>query len=212
MPPHREEVKLDLDHYAMNPKMLLNEALHQTAFNGRTLGRPLLCPPHQVEKLKAKQIVEFMDEYYTPERITITANNFPIEDLSKLAMIYYGTLQPGEIKEKEAPVYTGGDYQMHESNFEDVEAKVYTVIGFKGEGSETSSDCHALNVLAAILGEGTNKYRSSTVGKNSRLQNNVVSKDAGIHDAKAFNTVYSDAGKAIVVIIIKPLKDYLAYI
>lgn len=194
MPPHREEVKLDLEHYAMNPKMILNEALHQTAFNGKTLGRPLLCPPHQVELLKAKQIVEFMDEYYTPERITITANNFPIEDLSKLAMIYYGTLEPGKMKEKETPVYTGGDCQMHEYNFEDCEAKVYTAIGFKGEGSETSRSCHALNVLAAILGEGSNKYTRSTLGKASILHRNVVSKDPGLHEAKAYNTIYSDAG------------------
>jgi len=202
--PQKELVKQDLLDYAESPDVLLNEALHRTAFNGKNLGNPLICPSYNVNKISVDDIVHTMDSYFNPERMTLVGTNIHHDDLVYLANHLFGEFPEGtgknsDIKEVGVSEYTGGDFQMHQRRFSHVSPAAHSVLAFRGLAN-SKKDVFALEVLRNMLGDvkfnGMISLR--TCGTQGLLNNLVVkklSKSAGnIHEASAFNINYSDDG------------------
>lgn len=207
MPPRRQQVKDDVVLVSQSPEVLLSEALHYKAFAGRTLGNSIVCPPHNTGKITTKTVADFMDKYYTPERMVLVGTHINHDDLVDMARDLIVSQFPASAtagaaaaaEEKEdaiftakASAYVGGDHQIAESR--DGET-THAALAFKGVSNKADLKTqYATAALVELLGFGSNVYAPSNAGKSSRLQQNVVSVMPAVVEAKAFNLSYSDNG------------------
>ncbi|GAA6027782.1 hypothetical protein JCM8097_001715 [Rhodosporidiobolus ruineniae] len=76
------------------PEMILPELLHETAFQGNTLGNPLLCPEERLETMTPEVIKDFMGMWYRPERLVVAAAGVEHEQLVELAERHFGHVKP----------------------------------------------------------------------------------------------------------------------
>ena len=74
------------------PEMILPEILHTAAYQGNTLGNPLLCPPESLENMSSELIKGYMKDWYRPERMVIAACGTDHDQVVKLADKYFGHL------------------------------------------------------------------------------------------------------------------------
>jgi mitochondrial-processing peptidase subunit alpha len=75
------------------PEMILPEILHEVAFQGNTLGNPLLCPEERLETMTPETIREFLGSWYKPERMVVAAAGVEHEQLVELAEQYFGEMK-----------------------------------------------------------------------------------------------------------------------
>jgi len=202
--PIKELVKQDLKDYSESPEILLNEALHATAFNGKNLGNPIICPTHNINNIKIDDIIQRMDSYYNPDRMALFGTNIHHDDLVQLADHFFGSFPEGTGSDEDIPPleqseYSGGDYQMHQRRFSKHESGTHSVLAFRGVPFY-NDDVFALTVLKHILGESkSNNLRNlHSWGTHGLLNNHIVKqipKSAGvINEASAFSINYSDDG------------------
>ncbi|GAA5852695.1 hypothetical protein JCM8547_002592 [Rhodosporidiobolus lusitaniae] len=76
------------------PEMILPELLHETAFQGNTLGNPLLCPEARLETMSPDVLKEFRKMWYRPERLVVAAAGVEHEHLVELAERHFGHVKP----------------------------------------------------------------------------------------------------------------------
>lgn len=188
--PKHDLVERDLNDYSGVPEVVVNENLHRIAFGEKTLGRSVLCPPHNLDKLSREDIIHFFEKLYTPERITVLGTNVEQSELVKLAQELMVFPQESYPKlEKETATYYGGELRLHE-NFEHG-SETYSTFAFKGVSSSSSSMA-TYNVLAHLLGDFNNLTSDPTTkGKSSVLYRSF---GKSLDSAKAFSLNYSDAG------------------
>ncbi|KAI9268091.1 Metalloenzyme, LuxS/M16 peptidase-like protein [Phascolomyces articulosus] len=74
------------------PEMILPEIMHTVAYQGNTLGNPLLCPPENLETMSSDLIKGYMKDWYRPERMVIAACGTEHDQVVQLANKYFGHL------------------------------------------------------------------------------------------------------------------------
>lgn len=90
----REAAAYEIQEIWSKPEMILPELLHTTAYQGNTLGNPLLCPIESLEQMTADNLRNFMSIWYRPERIVVAGSGMPHEQLVELAEKLFGGLKP----------------------------------------------------------------------------------------------------------------------
>jgi len=90
--PKTHLVEYDMVEFENVPEFALNEALHRASFSDKGLGNTLLCPAHHIHTINTDTVKNYMDKFYTPERITITATNFNHRDLTSMVEQFYSQL------------------------------------------------------------------------------------------------------------------------
>lgn len=76
------------------PEMILPELLHETAFQGNTLGNPLLCPEERLEVMTPETLRDFRRMWYRPDRLVVAAAGVEHDHLVDLANQYFGAVKP----------------------------------------------------------------------------------------------------------------------
>jgi predicted Zn-dependent peptidase len=190
LPPKVDAVKGDLEAYVSTPELLLNEALHQTAFQNVTLGRSLFFPPHNFNNITTETVKQYMQDLFVPSRIKIVGTNIDHSSLVTMSEKLFGSIseKQGGNFDSSASEYLGGTQRLHETSGK----KCHTALAFKGSAYTNSKDYHALNVLTNVLGYGVAKYVPQTQPKNSRLYKALT--QYNLAAVRAFNTGYSDNG------------------
>jgi predicted Zn-dependent peptidase len=89
------------------PDDYIHELLTNTVWAGNSLGRPILGTRDTIKALKHKDIVSYIDDYYSPKEIVISvAGNFEHSRLIELLNASFGRLSTGGIAKKEiTPVF-----------------------------------------------------------------------------------------------------------
>lgn len=90
----REAAAYEIQEIWSKPELILPELLHTTAYQGNTLGNPLLCPIESLEKMTADNLRTFMSAWYKPERIVVAGSGMPHEQLVQLSEKLFGSLEP----------------------------------------------------------------------------------------------------------------------
>ncbi|KAH8921780.1 LuxS/MPP-like metallohydrolase [Atractiella rhizophila] len=75
------------------PEMILPELLHEVAWEGNTLGNPLMCDTERLGTIQAHEIQEYWREWYQPDKILVAAVGVDHEELLKLSERYFGHLE-----------------------------------------------------------------------------------------------------------------------
>ena len=69
---------------------IMQEIVHQTAYAGKTLGMPTICPEPQLEVLSERDFRGYMRDWYRPERMVIAGYGIPHEELVDLVDRHFG--------------------------------------------------------------------------------------------------------------------------
>lgn len=202
----RDGMKAALEDALSSPTVVLNEALHQTAFGNSGLGNALFCPPHNVS-LSNKAIVEYMNKHYQPNRMTLVALDYDHDKLVHFAQEAIGGEKTTATVEKSASEYVGGVTMLNELRVAHPEEELRTqvALGFQGV-SHSSADAAAAAVLQATLGGGATIYQASNRNSGSKLSS--VTESAGILTSQAFNINYSDNGLFGVHALLNPAQAH----
>lgn len=193
--PKVDAVTHDLENYANVPEVILNEALHQTAFQSVTLGRNLICPPHNLHKIDNDQVLAYMNALYLPNRMTLVGTNVSHDDLTSMANALFGSAKNGggdANVDTSASQYVGGVQRLHDRAIKGA----HSILAWKGASHKNA---HALSILRAALGQGSNRYTGSLQQPGSKLSKIV--KSTNVESAKAFNHTYSDNGLLGVYVV-----------
>ncbi|KAF9104338.1 Mitochondrial-processing peptidase subunit alpha [Mortierella sp. AM989] len=63
----------EIQEYWSKPEMILPEIMHTIAYRDNTLGNPLLCPMENLETMTTDKIKTYINTWYKPERIVVSA-------------------------------------------------------------------------------------------------------------------------------------------
>lgn len=66
------------------PELIMPELLHEVAYRDNTLGRPLLCPPAQLNDMSAELLRAYHADWYRPERMVIAAAGVDHDEFAAL--------------------------------------------------------------------------------------------------------------------------------
>lgn len=89
----KEAARYEIGEITAKAEMNLPELIHTVAYRDNTLGNPLLCPLESLDKMTSKNLRDFMDTWYTPERIVIAGAGMPHEALVKEAEKLFGGMK-----------------------------------------------------------------------------------------------------------------------
>lgn len=89
----REAAAYEVSEIWSKPEMILPELLHTVAYRGNTLGNPLLCPIKSLEVMTTDHVRNFMQTWFTPERIVVAGAGMPHEQLVELSERLFGGMK-----------------------------------------------------------------------------------------------------------------------
>ncbi|RKP26390.1 Metalloenzyme, LuxS/M16 peptidase-like protein, partial [Syncephalis pseudoplumigaleata] len=86
-------VPYEIEEVWSKPELILPELFHQAAYQGNTLGNPLLCPIERLDAIQLSTLHEFRRRWYHPGRIVLAGAGVEHDALVALAEQHFGTWQ-----------------------------------------------------------------------------------------------------------------------
>jgi len=174
-----------------NLQEVVFDHLHATAYQGTPLGRTILGPTENIKSINAKDLREYINTHYKPQRMVLAAaGGVNHDELVKLAEQHFGSMkfdtnvEPQVLKPCR---YTGSEIRVRDDDIR--LAHVAACI----EGTSWSdADTIPLMVASTLIGSWDRSMASAgNVGSNLAHLSNKYN---GCHSFQAFNTCYADTG------------------
>jgi mitochondrial-processing peptidase subunit alpha len=89
----REAARYEIREVHAKPEMIVPEILHHVAYNGETLGNPLLCPEERIDLITSDLIAQCRTNWYRPERMVIAGSGMPHQELVELADKHFSSIK-----------------------------------------------------------------------------------------------------------------------
>ncbi|CCD24496.1 mitochondrial-processing protease subunit alpha NDAI_0D01820 [Naumovozyma dairenensis CBS 421] len=186
----------EIDEIWTKPDLILPELLHTTAYSGKTLGAPLLCPRELIPSISKYYLNEYRNKFYTPENTVASFVGVPHEKAVEYASKYLGDWEStNPPMTQESAHYTGGETCIPPAPvFGNLPELYYIQIGYEGLPID-HEDIYALATLQTLLGGG-GSFSAGGPGKGmySRLYTHVLNQYYFIENCVSFNHSYSDSG------------------
>mmetsp|Transcript_24481 Transcript_24481/g.55861 ORF Transcript_24481/g.55861 Transcript_24481/m.55861 type:complete len:507 (-) Transcript_24481:184-1704(-) len=181
-------VQSDISNSAKNGAMAVHDVLHTVAFQGQTVGAPLMCNPAVADYIMGETVSQFLAETVDPTRIIVAAVGVDHAKMVADAEAAFGEMAKSNLAPAEAAEYTGGDLRMPGE-----QGQVHLAIGFKGVACD-DKDLLAAATLQSLLGGG-DQFSAGGPGKGltSRIFTKVLHHPE-VLTANSFNVSYGDAG------------------
>jgi len=162
------------------PDDYIHELFTNTVWAGNSLGRPILGTRDTIKALKHKDIVSYIDNYYSPKEIVISvAGNFEHARLIELLNASFGKLARGSLDKKEVtPVFTQA-IAVKKKQLEQVQI----CVGCKGM-QYTHEDRFVISALNTVMGNSM----------SSRLFQEIREQNALAYSIYSYVTSYRDTG------------------
>ena len=90
----RQSAAWELQEIHSKPDMILPELLYEVAFQGNTLGNPLLIGQDRLQTINSQTVKDFRETWFKPDRIVVAGAGIPHEQLLELANLHFSTLEP----------------------------------------------------------------------------------------------------------------------
>jgi predicted Zn-dependent peptidase len=176
----KQVVGQEIAEAADTPDDLVFELAQQAAFDGHSLGRPILGTPASIAGASPATLAEWRAALYAPESLVVSAAGAISEDqLLALAERDFGQMPPGGAVEAATPVVFAGGVQPVAKALE----QVNLVLLLPAVGA-THPDYFALRLFAEILGGGM----------ASRLFQEAREKRGLAYAIDAYSETYADTG------------------
>lgn len=176
---HRLE--LDLEVYEQSPELQISDLLHRAAFrNG--LARSLYADRHLAGKFNTEQLLQFREENFSADRLSLVGVGVNHESLVHLAKKFH---LKDTTSKPEASKYLGDEVRVDNDN-----ELVHVAFGCEG-ASLSSKELLASGILSQAFGTGPRIKWSDGASRITRACLPLASKPALV---SSFNLNYSDAG------------------
>ncbi|ETR78542.1 zinc protease [Afipia sp. P52-10] len=151
---------------ANSPDAKLTEQIMAALYLNHPYGRPVIGWKHEIEKLTREDALAFYKRFYAPNNATlIVAGDVQPDEVRALAEKTYG-LQPSQpaipaqrVRPQEPPPIAPRTVTLADPRVEQPSLRRYYLVpSVTSTASADSSDSTALEVLAQILGGGSNSY------------------------------------------------------
>ncbi|KAF8930903.1 Metalloenzyme, LuxS/M16 peptidase-like protein [Dissophora ornata] len=83
----------EIQEYWSKPEMILPELMHTVAYKDNTLGNPLLCPMENLESMTTDNIKSYINTWYRPERIVVSAVGADHDKVVDLTQKLFGDMK-----------------------------------------------------------------------------------------------------------------------
>jgi predicted Zn-dependent peptidase len=162
------------------PDDYIHELFTNTVWADNSLGRPILGTRDTIKALKHKDIVSYIDDYYSPKEIVISvAGNFEHTRLIELLNASFGKLaRGGEVKKEVTPSFKQA-IAVKKKQLEQVQI----CLGCKGM-PYTHEDRFVISALNTVLGNSM----------SSRLFQEIREQNALAYSIYSYVTSYRDTG------------------
>lgn len=141
------------------PEMILPEILHTVAYQGNTLGNPLLCPPENLAAMTPDLIKSYMQTWYKPERMVIAACGAQHDQVVDLALKYFGDIPASSKEDMLDSVTTHAEALKRQrasaTNASQKPSLVSSLFGGKSDSSSSSTTPYELATQPARYTGGT---------------------------------------------------------
>ncbi len=145
---------------ANSPSAKLGEEVQAALYLNHPYGRPVIGWRHEIEKLDRKDAIDFYNRWYTPNNaILVVAGDVSADEVKKLAEETYGKIapraeigpriRPQEPEQRSVRTVTFADPRVTQPSLQ----RNYVV---PSASTAKPTESEALEVLAQILGSGTN--------------------------------------------------------
>ena len=163
--------------------------LHASAFQGSGLGYTILGPRENIKSLTRQDLVNYVKEHYTPERMVLAASGAVDHDaLVKLAESHFGSLAQGAPRSAlKKAAFIGSEVRARFDNH----PTAHIALAVEGV-SWTSPDYWPLLVAQSIVGSW-DRSLGAAGNVSSRLAQNLYKNDLA-NSFMSFNTSYNDTG------------------
>jgi len=193
-----------------NTEGLLAELLHQTAYQGNTLGNRLYSDEGDLPQFTAESIRAYMQRECTPDRFIIVGVNTDFDELCKWTVRsfaehegHYGATLPAAVPNPRSVVparYTGGDTRVEAQN-----PLCHLMLGWEVEGGWNGPMLAAVTVLQMFLGGG-GSFSTGGPGKgmHTRMYTEVLNRHHWVESCQASSVMYMDSGIFTVYATVVP--------
>eukprot|EP00298_Acanthocystis_sp_HF-20_P003578 c13930_g1_i1.p1 GENE.c13930_g1_i1~~c13930_g1_i1.p1 ORF type:complete len:510 (+),score=205.28 c13930_g1_i1:40-1530(+) len=182
-----EMAEVDLQH-----QELVFDKLHELAFRGTSLGRSIIGPTVNVQRLQRADLQAFIKTHYTGDRMVVVGSGaVEHEQLCKLASAALGDVPATStalISDGGKPFFIGSDVRMREDDMSHAHfAFAFEALPWK------SADINALSVMVALLGSWDSAMGKTGANSASKLTR-IVAEEGLAEKVMSFNTPYADTG------------------
>jgi zinc protease len=161
------ELDVVLEEYNMrvanNPEARLNEQIMAALYLNHPYGRPVIGWHHEIEKLNREQALEFYHRFYAPNNaILVIAGDTDAKEVRPLAEATFGKVaaQPAipvrRIRPQEPEPIAPRTVTLADPHVEQPSVKRYYLV--PSATTAAPGESAALDVLAQLLGSGSNSY------------------------------------------------------
>ena len=162
------------------PDDYIHELFTNTVWAGNSLGRPILGTRDTIKALKHKDIVSYIDNYYSPKEIVISvAGNFEHARLIELLNASFGKFARGGVAKNEVTPVFNQAIVVKKKQLEQVQI----CVGCKGM-QYTHDDRFVISALNTVLGNSM----------SSRLFQEIREQNALAYSIFSYVTSYRDTG------------------
>lgn len=91
-----ETAEYEIGEIWSKPDLILPELVHTAAYQGNTLGNPLLCPQERLPFMNKELLDKYRRTFYTPERIVVAFAGVGHEEALRLTEQYFGDMKRPE--------------------------------------------------------------------------------------------------------------------
>nr|XP_016474030.1 PREDICTED: probable mitochondrial-processing peptidase subunit beta, mitochondrial [Nicotiana tabacum] len=208
----RSVILREMEEVEKQPEEVIFDQLHTTAFQYTPLGRTILGPAQNIEKMTRDHIQDYISTHYGAHRMVISAAGaVKHEDVVELVKKHFTKLSSNPITTSqlvadEPAIFTGSEIRIIDDDL----PLAQFAVAFSG-ASWTDPDSIALMVMQQMLGSW-NKPSGGGKHMGSELVQRVAINEIA-ESVMAFNTNYKDTGLFGVYAEAKPdcLSD-LAYV
>lgn len=157
----------EIDEIWERPELILPELVHMAAYEGNTLGNPLLCPRERLGEINRDVVLQYRETFFNPERIVVAFAGVPHDQAVKLTEQLFGDMKAS--KQGKGPVLsgTGIDTTLSDSEAAVKEGQVPTVPQFTPTSTVSSP-------------AATSKSQTSLLSKLPFLKNLTGSNDHSV--------------------------------
>jgi predicted Zn-dependent peptidase len=172
-----EEMKM----YEDAPDDLIFDRFESVIYRSHEMGRPIIGFPETVRAFSRKQLLDYMEAHYTPNRIVVSvAGNVDHQELVRLAERAFASSRRQPKPQPRTPL---NGYEPREHVEQRPIQQAHLVVGTRG-ASIQDPDRVPLTVLNTILGGGM----------SSRLNQNIREKYGYCYNVYSFMNMHSDTG------------------
>jgi predicted Zn-dependent peptidase len=192
----REVILQEIASILDNPEEIVYDLVHEAAYPGQSVGRPIIGTPASVRRLSAADLRGFLASQYQPDRIVVGAAGAVSHDaLVRHVEALFGGLTVGAIGIEPPARYEGG-VRTWDKSFE----QSHLVLGFEGPSCCDRAFMTA-QVFSGLFGGGMSSRLFQEIRERRGLCYAIYSSAWGLRDTGMLAVHAASAPKAMAELI-----------